>query len=116
MSDDVGEARGDDCNFVPEEARQPRDRVANDSCASSCSLWRYDYPAGQGRIKTTDLFVWACVNSKTGEVEMEVQQFDDELNEDLVEDWEWRRFRLVEANKEVSRESSESVTPDSSNQ
>ena len=70
----------------------------NELNSPSGSLWRADYPAGQGRVKTTDLFVWACVNTKTGEVEMEVQAFDDELNENLVEGWEWRRFRLTEAN------------------
>jgi hypothetical protein len=50
-------------------------------------------------VQTPDLFVWACVNTKTGEVEMtEIQPYDDELNENLVEGWEWRRFRLIEAN------------------
>lgn len=50
-------------------------------------------------VRTPDLFVWACVNTKTGEVEMtEIQPFDDELSKNLVEGWEWRRFRLIEAN------------------
>ena len=50
-------------------------------------------------VQTPDLFVWACVNTKTGEVEMmEIQPYDDELDENLVEGWEWRCFRLVEAN------------------
>ena len=50
-------------------------------------------------VNTPDLFVWACVNTKTGEVDMtEIQPFDDDLNENLVEGWEWRRFRLIEAN------------------
>ena len=54
------------------------------------------------RVDSPDLFVWACVNTKTGEVEMEVQQYDDELNQNLVEGWEWRRFRLIEANKQIT--------------
>jgi hypothetical protein len=32
----------------------------------------------------------------------EIQPYDDELNENLVEGWEWRRFRLIEANKQLS--------------
>jgi len=49
-------------------------------------------------VRAPDLFVWACVNTNTGQVEMDAQPYDDELSNDLVDGWEWRRFRLVEAN------------------
>jgi hypothetical protein len=64
------------------------------------SLWRTIYKNINGKIESensTDLFVWTCVNTKTGQVEVEeVRAYDDELDADLVEGWEWRRFRLVE--------------------
>ncbi len=75
---------------------------AGDCSAAPCSLFRSTWEARDGKmepVQTPDLFVWACVNTKTGEVEMtEIQPYDDELNENLVEGWEWRRFRLIEAN------------------
>jgi hypothetical protein len=50
-------------------------------------------------VKTHDLFVWACINTKTGEVEMtEIRAHEDELDKNLVEGWEWRRFLLIEDN------------------
>lgn len=70
--------------------------------ATPCSLWRSNWEARDGKmelVQTSDLFVWACVNTKTGEVEMtEIQPYDDKLNENLVKGWEWRRFRLIETN------------------
>lgn len=70
-------------------------------------LFRPTYESRPGRrepMQTPDLFVWACVNTKTGEVEMtDIQPYDDDLNENLVAGWEWRRFRLIEANAEVKR-------------
>ncbi len=45
--------------------------------------------------KTPDLFVWAIVNTETGEVDVTtVQPFDDELYKPSPP-YEWRRFRLV---------------------
>jgi hypothetical protein len=61
-------------------------------------LFRTQYPVVDGKIvetKTPDLFVWAAVNTKTGNVDMlNIEPFDDELVE-LVPGAEWRRFRLV---------------------
>ena len=63
-------------------------------------LWRTAFKNVDGKresVKSTNLFVWACVNAKTGQVEVsEVRAYNDELDADLVEGWEWRRFRLVE--------------------
>ncbi len=78
-------------------------QTADSECKpETYSLWRTAFKNVDGKMEsvnsTTDLFVWACVNTKTGEVEMEeVRSYDDELDADLVEGWEWRRFRLVEA-------------------
>ena len=76
------------------------------SCDLKCKamefLWRIDYIEIDSKmvsIKSTDLSVWAKVNTKTGKVEiMDIQPFDDELNESLVDGWEWMRFRLVPDN------------------
>ena len=80
-------------------------QAADGGCPpATCSLWRMAFENINGRMErvdSPDLFVWACVNTKTGEVEMDVQLYDDELNQNLVEGWEWRRFRLIEANKEL---------------
>jgi predicted NUDIX family NTP pyrophosphohydrolase len=82
------------------------DNTAGSDCPSPpCSLWRSDWEERSGKmepVRTTDLFAWACVNTTTGEVEMTgIKPYDDELNENLVEGWEWRRFRLIEANKQL---------------
>ena len=73
----------------------------------TCSLFRAAWEERDGKmepLQATDLFVWACVNTKTGEVEMtEIQAFDDDLCGNLVEGWEWRRFRLIEANADSTR-------------
>lgn len=73
----------------------------------SCSLFRAAWEERDGKmepLQATDLFVWAYVNTKTGEVEMtEIQAFDDDLCGNLVEGWEWRRFRLIEANADSIR-------------
>ena len=62
-------------------------------------LWKKNYPAGvMGGVKTHDLFVWAGVHIETGEVCMEVREFDDELQV-LCDGWEWQRFRLIPDNK-----------------
>ena len=56
-------------------------------------LFKYDfstYPA----FKNTNLHCWAGVNADTGEVDMELQQYDDEL-EDLAHPWRWQKFELV---------------------
>jgi len=80
----------------------PKEPQKADCPSASCSLFRSMWEARDGKmepIQTTDLFVWACVNTKTGEVEMtEIQAYDDDLPGNLVEGWEWRRFRLIEAN------------------
>jgi hypothetical protein len=61
-------------------------------------LFRTQYPVVDGKIvetQTPDLFVWATVDTKTGNVDItDVQPFDDELDE-LRPGYEWRRFRLV---------------------
>ena len=63
-------------------------------------MWRRDYSElSMGHIKSPDLFVWAGVNTDTGEVEMEVECFDDELSE-LSAGWKWQRFRLIPDNIE----------------
>jgi hypothetical protein len=66
-----------------------------------CSLFRTTWEEREGKmepVKTHDLFVWVCVNTETGQVEMmDLQPFDDALDGDLVEGWEWRKFRLVPA-------------------
>jgi hypothetical protein len=77
--------------------------TAGSDCPSTpCSLFRSTWEERDEKmepVRTPDLFVWACVNTKTGEVEMTgIQPYDDELSENLVEGWEWRRFRLIEAN------------------
>ena len=94
--------------------RKPEEKAGGDCPSTPCSLFRSTWEARDGKmepVQTPDLFVWACVNTKTGEVEMtEIQHYDDELNENLVEGWEWRRFRLIEANAEL-RDRPESATP-----
>lgn len=88
------------------------DNTAGSDCPSTpCSLFRSTWEERDGKmepVQTHDLFVWACVNTKTGEVEMaEIQPYDDELNKNLVEGWEWRRFRLIEANANVDASADE---------
>ena len=86
-----------DCNCGESEA----------SSSSPCSLFRSTWEERDGKmepVQTPDLFVWACVHTKTGKVEMtEIQPYDDELDENLAEGWEWRRFRLIEANDQDNR-------------
>ena len=79
------------------------DNTAGSDCSSTpCSLFRSAWEERNGKMEpmqTPDLFVWACVNAKTGEVEMSrIQPYSDQLSENLVDGWEWRRFRLVESN------------------
>ena len=61
-------------------------------------LWRTAYTE-EGREKTIEeLFVWVCVNTKTGEVEKtDIECFDDALSEDLCDYWEWQKFKLSKA-------------------
>ena len=74
---------------------------ATPATAPAAPLWRSDYEEQDGKmvgIQTPNLFVWACVHAPTGQVEMtDLRPFDDELGEELVAGWAWRRFRLVEA-------------------
>lgn len=76
-------------------------QTADSECKpETYSIWREAFKNVDGKIESensTELFVWAPVNIKTDEVEVEeIQVYDDELN-DLEEGWEWRRFRLVKA-------------------
>jgi hypothetical protein len=68
----------------------------------SNALWRRSYEERDGKmigVESADLFVWAAVNNTTGEVEMGgIQPYDDDLDEDLVEGWEWKRFWLIPDN------------------
>lgn len=83
--------------------QRPRAQVENRP--SPCALFRSAWEERDGRmepVQSPDLFVWACVHARTGEVETtEIQPYDDELNQNLVDGWEWRRFRLVEAPPEA---------------
>jgi hypothetical protein len=80
---------------------QDSDTPQKADCSSApCSLWRYDYGDENPRgIKSADLFVWVCVNTLTGQVDTsEPRGSGDDLDGNLIEGWEWRRFRLIEAN------------------
>lgn len=61
-------------------------------------LWRYDYEDQHGKmvpIRSNEVYAWAPVNTKTGQVEMcDLRRYDDSL-EKLAEDWEWCRFTLI---------------------
>lgn len=56
-------------------------------------LFAYDYPPGTERVKAPPT-VWAAVNLETGEVDRDVQEFDDELYQ-LSKGWAWFEFTLV---------------------
>lgn len=82
----------------PETA--PQQETGGGCQQEPCSLWRCDYgdenPTG---AKSADLFVWVCVNTLTGQVDTsEPRGSGDDLDGNLIEGWEWRRFRLIEAN------------------
>lgn len=64
-----------------------------------CELFRIDYPSGNlDGVRNHNLFVWAAVHMKTGEVEMmSIEVFDDELRK-LSDGWEWRKFCIIEVN------------------
>jgi hypothetical protein len=72
------------------------------SLLTPCSLFCTTTKVIDGKmesVNTPDLFVWACVDTKTGEVEMTgIRTHYDELEDYLVGGWEWRLFLLVEAN------------------
>ena len=74
--------------------------TAGDSTESP-ALFRITWEERDGRmepVETQDLFVWACVHTKTGRVEMtEIQPYEDTLDRNLAEGWEWKRFRLIES-------------------
>ena len=61
-------------------------------------LFRTDYQSVDGKlaeVKTTNLFVWAAVDTETGRVHVDdIKEFDDELGK-LCSGCEWRKFRLV---------------------
>ena len=62
-------------------------QAADNECKpETYPLWGTAYKNVYGKresVKSTDLFVWACVNTKTGEVAMEeVQAYDDQMTED----------------------------------
>ena len=61
-------------------------QVADSECQlETYSLWRTIYQNINGKMESensTNLFVWACVNAKTGQVEVEeVRAYDDELDQ-----------------------------------
>jgi hypothetical protein len=60
-------------------------------------LFRIDYQSVDGKlaeVRTTSLFVWAAVDTETGQVYVDdIKEFDDELNK-LSSGYEWRKFRL----------------------
>jgi len=62
------------------------------------NLFRKRYPPGYliGVIDY-DLYVWVAVHIETGEVEMSIEPYNDELRK-LVDGWEWKKFRLIEVN------------------
>ena len=61
-------------------------------------LYRTEYQSVDGRlveVKTTNLFVWAAIDTETGQVYVDdIKEFDDELKK-LSSGYEWRKFRLV---------------------
>jgi len=61
-------------------------------------LYRTEYQSADGKlveVKTTSLFVWAAIDTKTGKVYVDdIKEFDDELDA-LSSGYEWRKFRLV---------------------
>ena len=69
-------------------------------------LYRIDYQSVDGKlveVKTTSLFVWAVVDTETGQVYIDdIKEFDDELKR-LSSGYEWRKFRLVPEGGESPR-------------
>ena len=61
-------------------------------------LYRVEYRPVDGRFvkeKSSDLFVWAVVNSDTGEVNVAfIEPWEDKLRK-VADGYEWRKFRLV---------------------
>jgi hypothetical protein len=49
----------------------------------------------RSRVESTDLFVWAVVDSETGEVDMTDLTKWEEGQYSLNPGYEWRKFRLV---------------------
>lgn len=76
----------------PVETRQEAQSTATPA------LHRYDYVEVGGkreRTRVDKVYVWAAVHTPTGEVELDdVREFDDQLK-DLVEGFEWRKFRMI---------------------
>ena len=65
---------------------------------SNTPLFRVEYRPVDGRFvkeKSSDLFVWAVVNSDTGEVNVAfIEPWEDKLRK-VADGYEWRKFRLV---------------------
>ena len=62
-------------------------------------LWCLTFENVNGKIETvknTKLTVYATVNTKTGEVETSNIKCEKQDSDNLVDDWEWREFRIVE--------------------
>ena len=61
-------------------------------------LHRFDYEDQDGksvRVRKDEIYAWAAVNTKTGEVELgDIHECDDELQQ-LCPGWEWKRFTLT---------------------
>lgn len=61
-------------------------------------LHRHDYENIDGkmvRVQRDEIYIWAAVNTETGEVDLEdVQQYNDDLRM-LDKGWEWKRFTMI---------------------
>lgn len=61
-------------------------------------MHRYDYDTVDGKmveVKCDEIYAWAAVDTKTGEVELgDIRQFDDNL-EPLALGWKWVRFTMT---------------------
>lgn len=98
MSDQNPDTEGNNIP-TPEAARQAAEESG--SRAAPCSLYRSEWELVGGRfkeIRTQELYCFALVEVETGRVEMAEIYAYDETPFEPDDGWEWRRFRLVEAN------------------
>ena len=62
------------------------------------TLHRFDYENQDGqmvKVRKDEIYVWAAVNTDTGEVELDdIPIFDDQLST-LNHPWRWERFTLT---------------------
>lgn len=72
-------------------------------------LHTYGYDTVDGnlvRVRRDEIYFWSPVNMETGEVEDE--QFNDNL-EPIESPWKWKRFKLVLAEEESNKESTDKI-------